>query len=162
MIPHRQGINQKVLEQERLRVFRGELFEIADHDKDIDIVAPKYWLITTGPTDLHAYFILESWAKGGTWRLYHAPVCSGGDLILMSNMNATSALTLLSTVKKDPVVTSTGTIGCTLFQGAAGGLSTTIGTERVLAPNTTYLIQFTPTANNTTAQLRALLYEVPI
>lgn len=149
-------------------IHQGKYYGVNDSDSSVDIVAPKYWRITSpnSPIRCHFIFELDIGGSGGLVEFFEAPtVSTNGTALTAFNSDRNSANTATLVAAFDPTSGGDGTRIRHGMVGTSGGpirVGGSIGSrsEILLKANTHYFIKFTPTANATPCWLSAEWYEV--
>ena len=157
----------ETIELEHHEVHEGNFYTISDYDNDVDIIAPKYWHLKTPDTVKRIHIKMEVGANGADLvEFFETPTLTGNGTALTpknNDRNSANATTLL--VYYDPTVTADGTritadlIGTNNNKTIIGG-SIRNGAEFILKRNTSYLVKFSPVADNTKATFKAEFYEI--
>ncbi len=154
---------------EHHKIHEGNHWTCQDLATGLSANTPKYWHYKTPDLDsVYWHFVFELRASnGGILRLYEDPTLSadGTQLACYNNNRNMAAVNPTLTMYKDPTVTALGTkillqnvLGSS--SGAGSGGAESREREFVLKKNTSYLVEFTPFANSTTASCCAEHYEV--
>jgi len=147
------------------KVHEGDYYVLNDLDEDVDIEAPKKWLLKT-PTDkeIHIKIVMEA-NNSGKVEFYENPtVTDNGTEVSIYNVNRNSGNTSSLNFYKDPTV-SGGTlievrlIGTDNNKTKIGGYANE-GEEFILKKDEDYLIVFTPDNDGTKVLFNAGFYEV--
>lgn len=149
----------------------GRHYTMQSYDGDVDIASPKQYLFVTPDSDLRAHFLPSiATGAGGVARIYEGVTTSAdGTELTPRNSNRNFADASAVSCYEDPTVTDPGTLLCPTVIGGPGGSgpfpaaspgAASREDEWVLAPNTKYMIEFTPFADDTAVSLCAGWYEV--
>lgn len=152
-----------------LNVKRGQQFGVVNKSGPVDVDASEYWLFKTSsdPVILKRR-ILKTNSDEVNWYVYNEPVITdNGATIPVGNYNEFASNTPAVQYFKSPTFSSKGDSyvtdyipGSTSVGGRSGGGLGDEGFERILAPNTEYLIEIENTGSNPlTYQLRLDWYE---
>lgn len=153
------------------KIHEEAYYNFAHYDNDVDIAGPKYIRITTPNTATRIHFVYEVdvGASGGLIELYENPtLLAAGTQGTPRNSNRNSASTATATVFYDSTTQPPNNDGTLLevhFVGVSGGAAKSGGSvearhEWILKQNTTYLVKFTATADNTAYTGHFHWYEV--
>lgn len=121
--------------------------------------------IKTDSRRVHMSFEVDATLSGTIlWREGDTITDGSGTSVISYNLDRSSDKTSTVILKKDPTITVAGTILRTVYAGSSQstkiGGSIKSGTEYILKSNTNYTILFTADANNTSAVITAVWYEV--
>jgi hypothetical protein len=142
-----------------------ELFEIYYENLNMPLTAIDF-LVKTGALPVHALFAIEATGKTNA-KMYRAPTTSAdGTAVELNPFNEVKAKTLELRAYSTPTVTATGAdirYDKTVF-GSTNGVNRVIsavspGVERILLPNTNYLIRIVTTDAASWLRMQALVYE---
>lgn len=148
------------------KVHEGEHYTVSDHDADVDIAGPKYWHIITPGSNikLHAKIALLS-DQAGLVEFFENPTVTNNGTILPSYNNDRNSIRATSgTFYYDPTVSSDGTRIDTSWIGAYNqktrvGGDTRRQAELILKQNESYLLKFTPEADDAKVTMLTEYYE---
>lgn len=149
----------------------GQQFSCTDVALLVQTASPKYWHFKTGAGPILAHVEEAIWSDApGTWEILEGPTLTDdGTPLNMYNMNRTSSTVPTATIYDDPTVTADGT-QVVLWRTGSGGNPSSFSasgerseSEWIFDVSTSYLVKFTPDANDTDALIRFIWYEdIPV
>lgn len=155
------------------RIHEGNHFVIHKVSTGINVANPKYFLIIPPPVqpdgsiiEMHLIFEVDS-DIGGTLEFFENPtVTNNGTALAVISNNRRSSTVSQVLIFEDPIVTNDGT---SLFQERKGtatiGVGATLGEferddeEFILHQVDTYILKFTPLANNANITMELNWYD---
>ncbi len=140
------------------KVHQGDFYSVSDYDSDVDILSPKYWHIKTPDTSVRFHVSIKvSGSLAGLVDFFENPTLSNdGTSLTPNNNNRNSVKTSSLSFYYDPTVSNDGTNQPASKIG--GGVRT--GSEFILKQNMSYIVKFTPAADNTAVSFTCEFYEV--
>lgn len=155
-----------VIDELHHKIHEGKLFQIEHYDTDSDggDTTDTRILLKVGSKEVHFEFLAVADTEGELI-LSEAPTASdNGTSLTINNRDRTSTLTSEVSAYYGPTITGDGLVLADYYLPATQQSTgqTDSREEWILAPNTDYMVRFTPSSDNANVSIHIDFYEIEV